>query len=111
MSGCITTDSGRPYSEVVVGADEKKEYFINNSENDKVMQEKNNRTEWLHLRLKSEEYKKIHDHFSKTTSRKFSDYARKNLLAKPLVTTYLNQSLDDFMAEMIVLRKEQEKKT
>jgi hypothetical protein len=41
MSGCITTVSGRPYSEVVGGAGEKKKTFVN-SENDKVMSEENN---------------------------------------------------------------------
>jgi hypothetical protein len=33
-----------------------------------------------------------------------SDYARKILLGKPVVATYRNQSLDDFMAEMMQLR-------
>src|SRR5688572_11404326 len=70
------------------------------------MKEKNNRTKWLHLRLKQDEYKKIHDQFSKSACRQISEYARTHLLNKPVVSTYRNQSLDDFMAEMIVLRKE-----
>ncbi len=65
-----------------------------------------NRTKWLHLRLKPEEYTQLHKQFSKTTCRKLSDYARKILLSKPVTTTYRNQSLDDFMAEMIRLRNE-----
>ena len=69
------------------------------------MKEKNNRTKWLHLRLKQDEYKKIHDQFSKSTCRQISEYARTHLLNKPVVSTYRNQSLDDFMAEMKVLRK------
>jgi len=44
--------------------------------------------------------------FNKSTCRKLSDYARKNLLQKPIVNTYRNQSLDDFMAEMMRLRGE-----
>jgi hypothetical protein len=69
-------------------------------------EQKNNRTKWLHLRLKVEEYNLLHQHFSQTTCRKVSEYARKILLGKPLTTTYRNQSLDEFMAEMIRLRKE-----
>jgi len=80
---------------------------ILNSEIDKVMsEENNNRTKWLHLRLKPEEYDKLHKHFSKTTCRKISDYARKVLLDKPIVTTVRNKSLDDLMAEIIVLKSE-----
>lgn len=70
------------------------------------MKGQNSKTKWLHLRLSEDEYKKIHHQFAQTTSRKLSDYARKILLGKPLVSTYRNQSLDDFMAEVIRLRKE-----
>jgi hypothetical protein len=67
-------------------------------------QNNNNRTQWLHLRLKPEEYDRLHRQFKKTTCRKLSHYSRKLLLGKPVVCTYRNQSLDDFMAEMIHLR-------
>jgi hypothetical protein len=70
------------------------------------MKEQNNRTKWLHLRLTPDEYQKIVAAFSKSTCRKLSDYARKNLLQKPIVNTYRNESLDNFMAEMIRLRGE-----
>ena len=70
------------------------------------MKEQNNRTKWLHLRLTPDEHQKIVNEFSKSTCRKLSDYARKNLMQKPIVNTYRNQSLDDFMAEMIRLRGE-----
>ena len=70
------------------------------------MEEQNNRTKWLHLRLTPDEYQKIMKEFNKSTCRKISDYARKNLLQKPIISTYRNQSLDDFMAEMIRLRGE-----
>jgi len=69
-------------------------------------EENNNRTKWLHLRLKPEEYARLHRQFSKTTCRKLSDYARKVLLNKPITVTYRNKSLDDFMAEMMRLRSE-----
>jgi hypothetical protein len=58
------------------------------------------------LRLKPEEYQKIHKRFSKSTCRKLSEYARKNLLDEPLIMNYRNQSLDEFMSEMILLRRE-----
>jgi hypothetical protein len=71
------------------------------------MSEQNNtRTKWLHLRLKPEEYEKLHTDFSKTTCRKLSDYSRKILLGKPITSTCRNQSLDDFMTEMMRLRSE-----
>ncbi|RPD44012.1 plasmid mobilization relaxosome protein MobC [Paracnuella aquatica] len=69
-------------------------------------EQNNNRTKWLHLRLKPEEYTKLQKGFKKTTCRKLSEYARKILLGKPVVATYRNQSLDDFMSEMMQLRGE-----
>ena len=71
------------------------------------MSEQNtNRTKWLHLRLKPDEFDKIHKQFSKTTCRKISEYSRKILLDKPITTTYRNQSIDDLMTEAIKLRNE-----
>ncbi|MFV5692925.1 plasmid mobilization protein [Flavobacterium sp. LT1R49] len=69
-------------------------------------EQNNNRTKWLHLRLKPDEYQKIYKKFSKSTCRKLSEYARKNLLDKPVITNYRNQSLDEFMSEIIRLRGE-----
>ena len=69
-------------------------------------EQNNNRIKWLHIRLKPEEYTKIQNTFSKTTCRKLSDYARKILLEKPVTATIRDQSLDDFMAEMMRLRTE-----
>lgn len=66
----------------------------------------NNRTKWIHLRLRPEEYQKIHKRFSKTTCRKLSEYARKNLLDEPITMNYRNESVDEFMSEIIRLRKE-----
>ncbi|HZH96205.1 MAG TPA: plasmid mobilization relaxosome protein MobC [Flavisolibacter sp.] len=71
-------------------------------------EQNNNRTKWLHLRLKPEEYDKLHKAFKKTTCRKISEYSRKILLGKPLIKNYRNQSLDDFMTEMMQLRNELE---
>ena len=68
--------------------------------------EKINRSRLLQVRLTAKELEKIHTKFSKSTCRKLSDYIRKVLLDKPITVNQRNQSLDDFMAEMIALRNE-----
>lgn len=67
---------------------------------------KNNRTQWLHVRLTLEEYQLLHQNFSGTTCRKLSDYARRILLNKPLTVTYRNQSLDELMTQLVGLQRE-----
>ena len=71
-----------------------------------MQEEKNNRNKWLHLRLRQNEYSAIHNRFKNTTCQKFSDYVRKVLMSKPIVTTVRNQSHDALMAEAIKLRNE-----
>ena len=68
--------------------------------------ENSNRTRLIGLRLTPEEYAKIEKRWKASTCRKLSDYVRRSLFNKPIVTTYRNQSLDDFMSEMIRLRRE-----
>ena len=68
--------------------------------------ENSNRTRIVGLRLTPEEYAKIERKWKSSTCRKLSDYVRKCLFDKPIVTTYRNQSLDDFMEETIVLCNE-----
>ena len=71
------------------------------------MKEQNkNRTRWLHLRLAVDEYELIQKRYRKSTCPKLSDYARKNLLQKPIVMKYRNGSLDELMPELILLRKD-----
>jgi hypothetical protein len=65
-----------------------------------------NRTRWLHLRLTTEEYEVLHNRFKKSTCPKISDFARKNLLQKPIVKKYRNESLDELILELIQLRCE-----
>jgi hypothetical protein len=65
-----------------------------------------NRTKWLHLRLNTKEYELLQTHFKKSTCPKISDFARKNLMQKPIVEKYRNESLDDIMSELIQLRVE-----
>nr|WP_121331410.1 MULTISPECIES: plasmid mobilization relaxosome protein MobC [unclassified Flavobacterium] len=71
------------------------------------MKEQNkNRTKWLHLRLKPDEFETLQKRFSRSTCPKLSDFARKNLLQKPVVMKYRNESLDDLLSELIQLRAE-----
>jgi uncharacterized protein YbgA (DUF1722 family) len=71
------------------------------------MEAKNlNRTRTIGLRLTSKEYEQIEKKWKSSTCRKLSDYVRRSLFEKPIVATYRNQSLDDFMAEMMKLRNE-----
>lgn len=65
---------------------------------------KKNRTRWLHLRLTDVEFEILHKQFNKTTCPKISDFARKNLLQKPIVMKYRNESLDELMNELIQLK-------
>ncbi|MEN2416171.1 MULTISPECIES: plasmid mobilization protein [Flavobacterium] len=71
------------------------------------MKEQNtNRTKWLHLRLTASEMSLLKNGFEKSLCPKLSDYARKNLLQKPVVLKYRNQSVDDFIIEVGRLRSE-----
>ncbi len=71
------------------------------------MEAKNlNRSRIIGLRLTLKEYEQIEKKWKASTCRKLSDYVRRSIFEKPIVTTYRNQSLDDYMAEMIGLRNE-----
>lgn len=65
-----------------------------------------NRTRIVGLRFTPDEYAKIEKKWKASTCRKLSEYIRSNLFNKPIVTLYRNQSLDDFMLEIIRLKKE-----
>ena len=68
--------------------------------------ENSNRTRIIGLRLTPTEYAKIERKWKASTCRKLSDYVRHNLFEKPVTSYYRNQSLDEFMAEMVLLRNE-----
>lgn len=65
-----------------------------------------NRTRIIGLRLTPTEYVKIERKWKASTCRKLSDYVRRSLFDKPIVTTYRDASLDEFMLQMIQLRNE-----
>ena len=68
--------------------------------------ENSNKTRTIGLRLTPEEYANIERKWKASTCQKLSDYVRRHLFDKSIVTTYRNQSLDDFMEETIVLHNE-----
>ena len=68
--------------------------------------ENSNRTRIVGLRFTPEEYKKMERKWKTSTCRKLSDYIRKHLFDKPITTNYRNQSVDEFMTEIIHLRRE-----
>lgn len=70
------------------------------------MEEKKNRTKWVHLRLTPSEYRQLQSKYKKTTCRKLSDYLRAVIFDKAVITKYRNTSIDDALAEMSVLNKE-----
>ena len=64
------------------------------------------RTGWLTVRLNEDEEKKLNIFYRRTTSNSLSEYARDVLLREPVNVTYRNQSADEFLTEMILLKKE-----
>ena len=71
------------------------------------MERKNsNRTRIIGLRLTFDEYRKIEKKWKASTCRKLSEYVRRSLFEKPIVTTYRNSSQDDLMTELTRLRNE-----
>lgn len=70
-----------------------------------MMEQKNtSRTRWLHIRLTQEEFELIDKNFKVSICRKRSDFARRNLLRKPIILKYRNESLDNLIQELIQLR-------
>jgi hypothetical protein len=64
------------------------------------------RTRIVPFRLLPDEYVKLEVSWKKTTIRKLSEYLRRLIFNKPITGYVRNQSLDEFMAEMVLLRKE-----
>ena len=69
-------------------------------------EKKQARSKWLTIRLDETEEQKINRFFSRTTSGSLSEYARDVLLKEPVTVFYRNQSADEFLSEMILLKNE-----
>jgi hypothetical protein len=65
-----------------------------------------NRTRFVGLRFRGDEYEKLEERKKKTTCTDMSDYLRRVLLNKPITGYVRNRSLDEFMEELMHLRKE-----
>ena len=74
--------------------------------NKKMTKQKSRRVRFVGLKFTAEEFKKIEASWKKSTHRKLSDYLRPLVLGKPITLFTRDQSLDDFMAELIKLRNE-----
>jgi hypothetical protein len=72
-----------------------------------MMKEKNSiRKKGLNVRLSDEEDKKLLNFYNRTTCQTLSEYARDVLLKEPVTIRYRSQSADDFLNEMILLKRE-----
>ncbi|QEC78522.1 plasmid mobilization protein [Mucilaginibacter ginsenosidivorax] len=70
------------------------------------MEEKSeNRCRWLNIRLKPGEYKVLEARFSNTTFQTMSEYHRALLMGKPVTVLNRDQSMDEVLQELILLRK------
>jgi hypothetical protein len=69
-------------------------------------EKKTGRVRIIGLRLTGDEYGLLEGRRKKSTVGKLSEYVRRVLFGKTITVYNRNQSLDDFMAEMILLRKE-----
>jgi hypothetical protein len=68
--------------------------------------QKQNRTRHIRLRLTPREYDLISTRWRQSTCRELSGYLRKILLGKPVTVRHRNQSLDDLIQALILLRGE-----
>lgn len=68
--------------------------------------EKQNRTRQIRLRLTPREYDSITTRWRQTATRDLSEYLRKIIFDKPVTVRHRNQSLDDLMATLVLLRGE-----
>jgi hypothetical protein len=71
-----------------------------------VMKEKKNKTRVIGLRLTTAEFEKLDGWRRQSTTPEISEFIRRVLFGKPITVQQRNQSLDDFMAEMMRLRTE-----
>ena len=68
--------------------------------------EKSKLTRKVTVRFKQEEYNKVNASFKRTIKRKLSEYIRYVLLEKPVTVYTRNQSIDDLMTQLILLKNE-----
>ncbi|MHB8206288.1 plasmid mobilization protein [Mucilaginibacter sp.] len=69
-------------------------------------EQEENRSRWLNIRLKPDEYKGLKKRFNKTTFQTMSEYHRALLLGNPVIVIHRDKSMDEVLEELILLRRE-----
>jgi hypothetical protein len=69
-------------------------------------QETEVRNIFFKFRINDSELKQLKKWQQQSTERSVSNYVRKVALQKPVIVKYRNQTADDFLTEMILLKKE-----
>ncbi|MDR3715855.1 MAG: plasmid mobilization relaxosome protein MobC [Puia sp.] len=64
------------------------------------------RKAWLSFRLNEEEQQLLNERFKNSGCRQLSDYIRRMVLQKPVNVKFRNASVDDFLTDMLQLKKE-----
>jgi len=64
------------------------------------------RNKMVVVRMNNTEFEKVENLRKKTTERYLSSYVRKLSLEKPVTVKYRNESADDFLKQMLELKKE-----
>ena len=68
--------------------------------------EKDVRKKMVVVRMNEEEFEKVENLRKKSTERNLSRYVREVVLQRPVLINYRNQSADDFLKDMLELKKE-----
>jgi len=68
--------------------------------------EKEVRNKMVVIRMNKIEFEKVEKFRKKSTERNISSYLRKVCLQKPVTIKFRNQSADDFLKDMVLLKKE-----
>ncbi len=95
-----------PHPSEVVAVDKNDEKYQNNLKTKGMEKDSSLRKRIIGLRLTLKEYEQIEKQCRKSTANKISEYVRHILFNKPITVYQRNKSLDDFMAEMVLLRNE-----
>jgi chromosome condensin MukBEF complex kleisin-like MukF subunit len=69
-------------------------------------EDKTSRTKVVRARITPGEWERLQKAFQQTTYKKLSDFVRKKLFDKPVAIYQRNQSLDDFVGELVLLKNE-----
>ena len=80
--------------------------FITDKRNEMKKEEKDVRKHFVKTRMNDDELNQLIKFQQKTTEKDVSSYLRKIALQKPVTLKYRNQSADDFLKEMLPLKKE-----